>query len=117
MQVRRQFKSKNYFVRPLPSGRDGTPRAQQLRSSRNDLCPIRGVCVPLLTAFTPTGRLDLSKFKRHAWHLIGRGIRSFVPGGTTGEGQYLSVDEKISLVDALVEIREQIRKKNIHRHM
>ncbi|CAA7623416.1 Dihydrodipicolinate synthase/N-acetylneuraminate lyase [Candidatus Terasakiella magnetica] len=64
--------------------------------------PLEGVLVPLLTPFGDDLRPDPVRFIALARHLMGQGL-GLAPFGTTSEGNSLSVDEKIALLDALVE--------------
>jgi N-acetylneuraminate lyase len=53
--------------------------------------------------FTPMhgdGTLNLSPIPAYAKHLVATGVRGVFVGGTSGEGQSLSVDERIALVEA-----------------
>jgi 4-hydroxy-tetrahydrodipicolinate synthase len=61
-----------------------------------------GVLAPILTPFDEKLRPDPVRFVELARHLMGQGL-GLAPFGTTSEGNSLSVDEKIALLDALDE--------------
>ncbi len=62
---------------------------------------MHGVYVPLLTAFTPDGRLDAGASAAHAEWVAARGVQGVVPFGSTGEGPSLSLDERVVVLDRL----------------
>jgi N-acetylneuraminate lyase len=60
--------------------------------------------------FTPMhgdGSLNLSLVPRYAEHLVASGVRGVFVAGTSGEGQSLSVEERIALVEAWVTTSER----------
>ncbi|RAU21105.1 dihydrodipicolinate synthase family protein [Paramagnetospirillum kuznetsovii] len=59
-----------------------------------------GVLAPVLTPFGPDLSVDEARFIRLARTLMDQGL-GLAPFGTTSEGNSLSVDEKIGLMDAL----------------
>lgn len=63
---------------------------------------IKGVIVPLLTPFDRQGALDHTALARLVEFLIARGVRGLFPGGTTGEGPLLSLDERRALAETVV---------------
>lgn len=64
---------------------------------------LRGVIVPLLTPFNHQGEIDVRAIKRLVDFLIDRGIHGLFPGGTTGEGPLLTLDERRRLAEAVVD--------------
>ena len=66
------------------------------------MAKIRGVIVPLLTPFDAAGRLDTEAMTRLVNFLISRGVSGLFPGGTTGEGPLLSMEERLALAEAVV---------------
>jgi N-acetylneuraminate lyase len=52
------------------------------------------------TPFSANGNLSLTLIPNYARHLAANGVRGVFIAGTTGEGQSLSVDERIALADA-----------------
>lgn len=63
---------------------------------------MRGVITPILTPFNDDLSLNLELYLSHAHWLLQQGIHFISPFGTTGEALSLSVDERISAVDALI---------------
>src|SRR5512132_4183907 len=64
---------------------------------------LRGVLAPLLTPFRPDLGPDPLRLVAHARWLLGHGCAALAPFGTTSEANSLSVDERLSLLDALLE--------------
>lgn len=56
------------------------------------------VLVALITAFAENGDLALDSHAHNVRHLLDRGIRGFLIGGSTGEGPYLDDGERTALV-------------------
>jgi 4-hydroxy-tetrahydrodipicolinate synthase len=65
--------------------------------------PWTGVGTALVTPFTRTGALDEAAVKRLARRQIDGGIHFLVPCGTTGESPTLSEDERVRVVELVVE--------------
>ncbi len=63
----------------------------------------KGVLVPALTPFHRDLNPNLKAFIDHCLWLLDQGVDGLAIFGTTGEANSLSVDEKIELLDALVE--------------
>lgn len=63
---------------------------------------IKGVIVPLLTPFDRQGALDHAALARLVEFLIARGVQGLFPGGTTGEGPLLTLDERRALAETVV---------------
>jgi 4-hydroxy-tetrahydrodipicolinate synthase len=62
-----------------------------------------GVAVALVTLFDGDLAVDVDATAQHAARLVDAGVRAVVVGGTTGESDALSVDERASLVTAVKE--------------
>ena len=65
--------------------------------------PWTGVGTALVTPFTRTGALDEAAVKRLARRQIDGGIHFLVPCGTTGESPTLTEDERVRVVELVVE--------------
>jgi 4-hydroxy-tetrahydrodipicolinate synthase len=63
---------------------------------------VEGVIVPLLTIYNENGEIDKEVISRHIDFLIARGISGLFPGGTTGEGALLNIDERQELAEIVV---------------
>ena len=63
---------------------------------------LRGIIVPIVTPFDGVGNIDTVAVTRLVDYLIERGIAGLFPGGTTGEGFLLSLDERRQLGEAVV---------------
>lgn len=61
-----------------------------------------GVIVPVLTPFDEQGNLDTGALVTLVDYLIDRGVHGLFPGGTTGEGPLLTVDERKLLGETVV---------------
>ncbi len=64
--------------------------------------PYRGVVVPTITPFTPTGAIDVPAVQRVADLLIDGGAHGIFPLGTTGESASISAADKRNLVTATI---------------
>jgi dihydrodipicolinate synthase/N-acetylneuraminate lyase len=62
-----------------------------------------GVHVATTTPFTADGAVDLDVYREHCRWLVEHGIAGIVPGGSLGEYESLTSDERRSLVEAAVE--------------
>lgn len=62
-----------------------------------------GVIAPVLTPFGEDGDPDAARFLAHANWLLGDGCTGLAPFGTTGEANSLGLEERMRLLDALVE--------------
>lgn len=62
-----------------------------------------GVISPILTPFGDDGSPDAARFLAHAKWLLADGCTGLAPFGTTGEANSLGLDERMGLLDALVE--------------
>ncbi|MFT5390729.1 MAG: 4-hydroxy-tetrahydrodipicolinate synthase [Gammaproteobacteria bacterium] len=63
----------------------------------------RGVLAPVLTPFDNALNPDIGRFVTHAKWLLDDGCTGLAPFGTTGEALSLGLDERIELLDALVD--------------
>jgi len=64
---------------------------------------IKGVITAMVTPFDSEGRLDTAAARRLAQHLVANGSHGVVVAGTTGEAPTLSDDEKIELLEAVLD--------------
>lgn len=64
---------------------------------------LQGVIVPMVTPFDDRGQLDLAAIPQLVDHLIGCGVAGLFPGGTTGEGFLLNLDERRQLAATVVQ--------------
>ncbi len=64
---------------------------------------LSGLAVALATPFTPAGDVDLPAFRRLVRHVVGGGVDTLVPLGTTGEASTLLEDERDALISACLE--------------
>ncbi len=62
----------------------------------------RGVVPAITTPFTESGEVDHAFLAKHANRLIDAGCTGIVPLGSLGEGATLSFDEKLAIVETLV---------------
>lgn len=66
-------------------------------------CDLHGVIPAMLTPFTEGGKqVDLQRACDIAAHLAGQGVHGLFVGGTTGEGMLMNLDERKSLLEAIV---------------
>lgn len=63
---------------------------------------IRGLIVATVTPFDKSDRVDLQGLRRHVEFLLDSGVDGLAPCGTTGEFLYLSVGEKVRVIEATV---------------
>jgi 4-hydroxy-tetrahydrodipicolinate synthase len=71
-------------------------------SSRTDGGRLRGVLAPVLTPFHADLSPDARRLARYCRWLLAHGCSALAPFGTTSEANSLSVDERESLLDAIV---------------
>jgi 4-hydroxy-tetrahydrodipicolinate synthase len=67
------------------------------------MATISGVITAMVTPFDADGALDLVAARRLARHLIENGSHGLVVAGTTGESPTLSDDEKLRLLEAVLD--------------
>lgn len=70
---------------------------------------IHGVYTALITPFLPQGGLDREALKRLIERQIRAGIRGIVFGGSTGEGQALTIEEIDELISTALPFQERIQ--------
>ena len=75
----------------------------EMTSSRTDARRLRGVLAPVLTPFHADLSPDARRLARHCRWLLAHGCAALAPFGTTSEANSLSVDERESLLDAILE--------------
>lgn len=64
---------------------------------------VRGVITAMVTPFAANGDLDLEAARRLACHLVEHGSHGLVVAGTTGESPTLEDDEKLQLLEAVLD--------------
>jgi len=64
---------------------------------------IRGVITAMVTPFAANGDLDLDSARRLARYLVEHGSHGLVVAGTTGESPTLADDEKLALLEVVLE--------------
>ncbi len=62
-----------------------------------------GVIAPILTPFRDDGAPDAERYLAHARWLLADGCTGLAPFGTTGEANSLGLEERMGLLDALVD--------------
>ena len=62
-----------------------------------------GVIAPVLTPFGSDGAPDADRFIDHAHWLIEEGCTALAPFGTTSEANSLGLDERLELLEALID--------------
>ena len=62
-----------------------------------------GVISPVLTPFGDDGNPDATRFLAHAIWLLDDGCTGLAPFGTTGEANSLGLEERMGLLDALID--------------
>jgi len=67
------------------------------------MATISGVITAMATPFDADGGLDLAAGRRLARHLVENGSHGLVVAGTTGESPTLNDDEKLQLLDAVLD--------------
>jgi len=72
-------------------------------SSRTDPRRPRGVLAPVLTPFQADLSPDPRRLARQCRWLLAHGCSALAPFGTTSEANSLSVDERVSVLDAILE--------------
>lgn len=66
----------------------------------------QGTGVALVTPFLPNGDIDFNALKKLVNHVVGGGVDYLVPLGSTGESVTLSEDERIALMEAVLETND-----------
>ena len=78
-------------------------RGSAARVTLPRMSDIRGVLTAMVTPFDDDGAVDLDAARHLARYLIDNGSHGLVIAGTTGESPTLSDDEKLRLVDAVLD--------------
>lgn len=64
---------------------------------------LSGLAVALATPFAPSGEVDLPAFRKLVRHVVGGGVDTLVPLGTTGEASTLEEAERDAVIAACLE--------------
>jgi 4-hydroxy-tetrahydrodipicolinate synthase len=64
---------------------------------------LKGTGVAIVTPFHDSGNIDFGSFEKIIEHVISNGINYIVALGTTGESATLSKDEKVAVLDFVIE--------------
>lgn len=64
---------------------------------------MNGTGPPLVTPFTETGEVDTERLKVLVGWLEDRGVNFLVPCGSTGEAELMSVDERTTVVETVID--------------
>lgn len=67
----------------------------------------KGTGVAIVTPFHDSGNIDFGSFEKIIEHVINGGVNYIVALGTTGESAALSRDEKVAVLEYVVEITEK----------
>ena len=67
------------------------------------MTPFRGVLTAMVTPFADDRSLDVESARKLASYLVENGSHGVVVAGTTGESPTLSDDEKIELLEAVLD--------------
>ncbi len=67
------------------------------------LSDIRGLICPLITPFDERGEIDHEAVRHNVEFLLAHGVQVLFPGGSTGEGQLLTVDERKALAETVLD--------------
>lgn len=60
---------------------------------------LTGIIPPMTTPFNADGSIDTQAFRAEVRYLIGAGVHGLAVGGSTGEGQTLTDEESVALVE------------------
>jgi 4-hydroxy-tetrahydrodipicolinate synthase len=69
---------------------------------------LRGVFPALVTPYTERGTLDERLFAKQVDYMVSAGVAGFYVTGTTAEGAYVSVDERLRMVDLVKQAGENL---------
>jgi 4-hydroxy-tetrahydrodipicolinate synthase len=64
---------------------------------------VTGIVCPMVTPFDERGEIDRGQVRKLTVQLIAGGIRYLLPGGTTGEGMLLSLEERKLLAETVID--------------
>lgn len=70
--------------------------------------PLHGVIVPMITPFDAHNQIDFNGLRQVVDFLVEKGVHGLMPGGTTGEGMLLSLDERKALLETVL---DQVRRR------
>jgi len=62
-----------------------------------------GIATPIITPFDKDGKIDERAYRELIDWLIEQGVHGIVPAGSNGEAIYLSLDERVRLIEIAVE--------------
>lgn len=79
------------------------PRYDGCMLSSSSAGPLGEVLTAMVTPFAADGSVDLDGVRKLASHLVANGSDGIVATGTTGESPTLSVEEKLSVYEAVME--------------
>lgn len=65
--------------------------------------PIKGIITPILTPMNADESVNLDELRRQIERLIAGSVHGIFPFGTNGEGYILSMEEKISVLEATID--------------
>ncbi|GGG73586.1 4-hydroxy-tetrahydrodipicolinate synthase [Paenibacillus radicis (ex Gao et al. 2016)] len=66
---------------------------------------LKGIFVPVITPFQPSGELDIPSFERYIDTMVNRGVDGIVVNGTTGESPTVTTAELPLLMEAALRAR------------
>ena len=70
----------------------------------NNYFPIHGVLPPVVTPFTPEGKVDLDAFVSNIEKWNDTGVCGYLVLGSNGETPYLEEEDKLELILSLIHI-------------
>jgi dihydrodipicolinate synthase/N-acetylneuraminate lyase len=65
---------------------------------------LEGIIPALITPFTESGKIDFTLLEKQVSYLSSAGVHGFFVGGTTGEGPYLTTQEKVEVFKSVKEV-------------
>jgi 4-hydroxy-tetrahydrodipicolinate synthase len=74
--------------------------------SATNIPELKGVIPAIITSMDETGKVEYGLLEKQAAYLSDAGVHGFFIGGTTGEGAYLSTDEKREIFRVVREITQ-----------
>ncbi len=67
------------------------------------MTPLRGIVPPIITPFSPDGRVDVPSLDRLVDHLLDHGVDGLFVLGSTGQVAYLTDDERAAVLGRVVD--------------